>query len=635
MTFAQPEWLVALILVPFLALGSWLAWHKRGLRWRRLVAPRLQSRLSHPRPGWIHFVALGAALAGWSGLVIAMAQPESGEEWVEVQNEGRNLLFCIDISRSMLCQDVAPSRLGASRAAALEILEKYPNDRAGVVLFAGEVLVQSPLTLDHGYVEETLAQLDPDDIPYGGSNLGAAIEAGTTLLQATGQQNNLMVVLSDGEKSTEGLAAAAMKARDAGVFVYALGMGTSEGSFIPDDRERDGRFRDRDGNVVHTRLDEQSLELLASETGGYYSRGMGSGFLARLTTALAEMDRFREDGKFRRVAKPAHQWFAFGGVILLMSSLIIRSLPLRPTLAALAFVLAWPEVEAGEIENGLAALEAGQPAEAHLHFRNAARDAGPFRAPRLHLSAGSAAAQADDWEAAISSFSEALASEDRAIQHQAHYGLGASLFYHGARLEEEPRVKAWQDALSHFEAALQISPDDQRSRDNLARIQEYLRKPDPETPPPNQEEDQEKKEEKEEKSEKENNDDPQENEAGGQKQNNEQDPDENRQPGSEKTDDENKTPGEEPNSNDGPPREDQPGETPGETPEGQQVNPGGEGRDDDRERKDQGKLADDPDAPKDESPEARARRLIRQYSDLGDKAPRRTRRPFNRREHDW
>lgn len=634
MTFAQPEWLVALILVPLLALGSWLAWHKRGLRWQRLVAPRLKSRLSHCRPGWIHFVAFGAALAGWSGLVIAMAQPESGEEWIEVQNEGRNILFCIDISRSMLCQDVAPSRLGASRAAALEILEKYPNDRAGVLLFAGEVLVQSPLTLDHGYVEETLAQLDPDDIPYGGSNLAAAIEAGTTLLQATGQQNNLMVVLSDGEKSTEGLAAAAKKAKDAGVFVYALGMGTNEGSSIPDDRERDGRFRDRDGNVVHTRLDEQALELLASETGGYYSQGMGSGFLSRLTTALTEMDRFREDGKFRRVAKPAHQWFACGGVILLMSSLIIRSLPLRPALTALALLSVWPRAEAGEIENGLAALEAGQPAEAHLHFRNAARDAGPFRAPRLHLSAGSAAAQADDWEAAISSFSEALASEDRTIQHQAHYGLGTALFYYGARLEEEPRVKAWQDAISHFEAALELSPEDQRSRDNLARIKEYLRTPD-QQPPSSNPQDQEEKDQEKDQSEKDNDRAPQENEPGGERTNHDQDPDENRKPGSEGMDDDNKKPGEEPNSNEEPPREDpqkEPGATPGETPEGQKTRPGKEGRNDDRERKNQEKLADDPN---DESPEARARRLIRQYSDLGDKAPRRKRRPFNRREHDW
>ena len=102
MTFANPEWLLGLAFVPLISLAGWLAWRSRGKRWQRLVAPRLRGKLSQTRPPWIHFSALGMALAGWCGLVIAVAEPESGEEWIEIENEGRNLLFCIDLRHARI-----------------------------------------------------------------------------------------------------------------------------------------------------------------------------------------------------------------------------------------------------------------------------------------------------------------------------------------------------------------------------------------------------------------------------------------------------------------------------------------------------------------------------------------------------
>ena len=644
MTFAQPEWLIALAAVPALALVAWRAWRRRGTRWKRLVAARLETRLTRTRPTWVHFVALGLALAGWSGLVIAMAEPESGEEWIEIENEGRNLLFCIDISRSMLSEDVSPSRLQASRAAALEILEKFPNDRVGIILFAGAPGVQSPLALDHTHVEQTLSQLDPEDIPYGGSNLAGAVKEGTQLLQETGQQNNIMVILSDGERSSEGLAEAGEEAREAGVFIYALGMGTPDGSFIPDPRERDGRFRDRSGNVVLTQLDEQALKLLAEDTGGYYSRGMGGGFLDRLSIALAEMDRFREDGKFQRVAKPAHQWFALGGIFLLMTSLVIRCLPLRPALAATAIILAVPRAQAGAIEDGIAALAVGEPAEAHFHFRRAAREAGPSQAPRLHLSAGSAAAKAQDWPAAIDAFSEALASDNATLQQQAHYGLATALFYHGAPLEKKDRITNWRGAVNHFEAAVQLDPKDLRARENLAQVKKYLKELEEKAPPPPPKQDQQQDDQESEQKEQ---DEPEKQDGDKKEQKdpkrNPEPPEDEPKPGEkpppqEDRKSEEEKPGNEKKSQNGEdqekPGQDEENES-GEQPEGRQPKPGETRKGENDQKEGQGELLEDPDAPPNETAEERARRWIKQYADFGAKAPRRMRRPFNRRAHDW
>ena len=96
MNFAKPEWLLCLTALPLIGFMAWLSWKKRRYRWKRMVAHRLQGRLSHTRPPWVHFTSLGLALGGMAGLIIAVAQPESGEEWIEVENEGRNILFCVD-----------------------------------------------------------------------------------------------------------------------------------------------------------------------------------------------------------------------------------------------------------------------------------------------------------------------------------------------------------------------------------------------------------------------------------------------------------------------------------------------------------------------------------------------------------
>ena len=670
MTFAHPEWLLCLTFLPILALISWLAWRQRGKRWQKLVAPRLQKRLSRTQPAWVHFTGLGLALLGLTGLIVAFAQPESGEEWIEVESEGRNILFCVDISRSMLAEDVQPSRLQASRAAALEILERFPNDRVGVLLFAGENLMQSPLTLDHGFVEQTLAQLDPADIPYGGSNLSGAINDGVRMLTQTGQQSNIMVVFSDGEGSTVGVEPAAAKAAREGIFIYALGMGTNEGSFIPDPRQRDGKFRDRSGNPVFTRLDEEALRTVASKTDGFYSRGIGGEFLKKLDSALTEMDRFREEGKHQRVAKPAHQWFLFGGLLLLMISIFIRTLPHGRTVALLAgLFFITPQVEASLISDGRDALERGEQLEAHQFFRLAAQEESGERAARLQLAAGSAAYRAKSWHAAADSFSNALSSENVELQEQAHYALATSLFYLGVPTEGEEQIKAWQGSVKHFKAALDLNPDHAEAASNLKQVEDFLRKKEEE-----KEEQQQNEEEKKEDQEEDKKDKPEDSEQDQEKDQEEkegdqgEDGDEGDQSNEEKPSEDQESKGDqseegEPQDNPEPSENEGEGENEGE----EEPQPGEEGKDSkgDPEQSDEGKKdgknegenngepqngdpsknsegkpqeaqeAKQAPEPKTESREERARRLLKQYADFGEKAPRRVRRPYNRASQDW
>ncbi|MBT6167689.1 MAG: VWA domain-containing protein [Verrucomicrobia bacterium] len=645
MNFAKPEWLLCLTALPLIGFMAWLSWKKRRYRWKRMVADRLQGRLSHTRPPWVHFTSLGLALGGMAGLIIAVAQPESGEEWIEVENEGRNILFCVDISRSMLARDMEPNRLLASRAAALEILEKFPNDRVGVLLFSGETLVQSPLTIDHSFVEQTLAQLDPNDIPVGGSNLTTAIDSGTRLLRETGQQSNIMVVFSDGEKSSEGLEEAAAAAAREGIFIYAIGMGSTKGSFIPDPRESDGNFRDRSGNVVFSKLNEEALQVIAEETDGYYSKGMGVGFINKLDSALSEMDRFREEGKHQRVAKPAHRWFVFSGLLLIMTSIFIKCLPLAPIIALVVCSLATPQAEASLVEDGIAALKAGETTTAQQLFSEAAKDSSGDHAASLYLASGSAASRAQDWPTAVTSFSSALSAEDSEILQQAHYALATSLFYLGASKTMEEKVKAWEGSIEHFKASLEIQPQNAASRENLQSVEKQLAELQKEKEKKEEEKNQEKEDEDNQDSEK--NDSQEEAQNGSDSEDtSEESKDEqsNENPDQTKKDDPSEENGDNNNpkqSKEGESKNDEQSEKskPNDELSNQNENQSNEGEakqgNENKAQAENANLKDDPNAPENETPRERARRLLKQYSDFGGKAPRRIRRPYNRSPHDW
>ena len=498
MSFAHPEVFFLLLLVPLLLLGAILSSRKRGRAWKKLVASRLQHALvrsGSPVPRWISY---SLALLGFALLITAFAGPNAGYEEENETIRGRNLLLAIDISRSMLADDESPNRLAAALASALEVLDHFPNDRIGVIAFSGSPFLQAPLTIDHGAVRETIQQLDPvmlqqldaDWLPRGGSDVAQAVDLAIDTLKDTGQKNNALIIFSDGEHHEGGYEDTAENAKEEGIPIFTAGFGTTEGAFLPDSNEKDGRFRDSKGNLVFSRLNTDGLRLLSRKTDGFYTRGSGRHFSGNLETAVERLDRYELEGKKHRVAIPRFQWFLLPSIVLLILSMIINTpwhILGRAAAMALAFLCLPQAAEARILPSTSAekSLSRGLYKKAMDQFEDEIKRSSGERRARLQMGACATAYRLNDFDRATAAYSAALLSSDQEVQSAAHYSLGNSLFKLGEESlgskETPPSEEAmeeiisnWNESLAHYEDALQLTPDQQQTKDNHALVKRRL-----------------------------------------------------------------------------------------------------------------------------------------------------------------
>lgn len=269
----DPWSLAALALVP--ALAAFLFWARRR-RQRDLetfVAAGLLPTVApdvDPRRRTVRAVLLIAAtlLTG-----LALGGPMWGFHWEEVHREGIDLVVAIDTSRSMLSTDVKPNRLARAKLAVQDLLARLHGDRVALVAFAGSAFVQCPLTLDYGAFTSSLDAIEVGIIPRGGTSLTAALDTALEAFEGRQGSHQALVLVTDGEDHEGDVKAATERASERGVAVYTVGIGTAEGELIP--TEAGGFVKDRGGQVVKSRLDEETLEQIAVDSGGVYLHAAG------------------------------------------------------------------------------------------------------------------------------------------------------------------------------------------------------------------------------------------------------------------------------------------------------------------------------------------------------------------------
>lgn len=304
MRFAAATWLWALLLLPLLAL-LWREGERRaGQRLRAELGPRARAHVEGVRPGR-RFGRRLLLLGGCFCLILALARPQWGAHALTIKERGADVVVALDVSNSMLAEDVPPSRLELAKATLGAFLDDYDRGRVGLVLFAGAAYVQCPLTLDRGTAHLFLAQAAPDMISQQGTSFAAALATARELLArgrgtARDDAPGAILLVTDGEDQTGEWQAEADACREAGIVLVPVGVGSEGGGLIPRP-EGDGYVKDASGAVVLSRYDPDGLAALAERGGGtFLPMGTGGLDLRRLRGLL---QRLRErELEERRIA---------------------------------------------------------------------------------------------------------------------------------------------------------------------------------------------------------------------------------------------------------------------------------------------------------------------------------------------
>ena len=446
MSFTQPGWFALLLLVPLFTVAAVLVARLRRRQWSAFAAPRLRARLlrrGSPLPRWLAFAFL---MLGVILLAFGLARPQTTRGTQTETTRGRNVLMALDLSRSMLATDLKPDRLTQAKILCFELMEALPNDRVGLIGFAGEPYLFAPLTVDHAAVRETIDQLDMDFIPVGGSDLEGTLELAIKTLKETGQKENALIILSDGEETTGRMSRLAAEAKKAGVYIFAIAVGTEQGDFIPNPDHPDGRHRDKAGNVVRSAINTSALKKLAAETGGRFAVATSAASIPEMVkTAISDIEQFEIAGRDRFVPVEYYQWFVLPAIILLMASVVAgtrwrRLGPASAATAATLLVFAPQPLRANVHDDARKAAVEGRHGEAEDLYDKLANEAGTSDAAfRYRLAQGNAAFRQGEVDGARHAFSEALRSEDPKVRAAAHHGLGTILFDTGwKRLSNGP-----------------------------------------------------------------------------------------------------------------------------------------------------------------------------------------------------
>lgn len=276
--FQHIEWFWALIVIPIIYLlhlfvKRWKKEKRREYSDLELI-PLMIPAISKGKP-FIKLVLYSTAILL---LIIAIANPQMGTKLEEVKREGIDIVVAMDVSNSMLAEDLQPNRLERAKRSMEQFIERLANDRIGIVVFAGQAYNQLPITTDYAAAKLFLSTISTGTVPVQGTAIGRAIELGMKSFNFEDSRNKALVIITDGENHEDDAIKAASDAASKGVFVYTVGMGSQGGAPIPVESRGQKNYRsDSQGNTVVSKLNEDMLKEIASAGDGIYVRANNSG----------------------------------------------------------------------------------------------------------------------------------------------------------------------------------------------------------------------------------------------------------------------------------------------------------------------------------------------------------------------
>ena len=323
MTFANPQYLVLLAALPVAVAVALLAAHMRRRALSRIGDPELVRRLTGNASGARRFARHALTILALGLAIVAIARPQWGETERVVERHGVQLMVALDVSRSMLAEDTSPNRLGRAKLEVADMLQRLQGDEVGLALFAGAAFIQFPLTFDYATARTFLDNAEPEMIGRQGTAIAEAIDVSMRGLDNDRVGHKAIVLISDGEDDQESsdAVAAARRAADAGMSVYTMGVGAPAGEPIPM-RDRWGNLlgyqEDDDGNMVLSRMDEETLRSVAEAGGGRFVMAGGANRAgAAIADELDNLEKSIVESEISSAKVERFQWFAGLAVLLL------------------------------------------------------------------------------------------------------------------------------------------------------------------------------------------------------------------------------------------------------------------------------------------------------------------------------
>lgn len=480
--WGAPELLWLLLAVPallaLLAAGAWLK--RRDLA--RLADPELVPRLTDSRSPRLAATRTALRLLGLAFAILAAARPQWGEKLQVVKGRGIDVVIALDASKSMLASDVRPSRLARAKTELAAVIDALGTHQVGVVAFAGDAHVMCPLTPDVEAAKLFLDVIDPGNMPRPGTNIQRAVETAASLFDPRQTASKALLLVTDGDNLEGDPGAATARAAREGIRVFTVGVGTLEGSTVPESGSGGTSYKkDEKDQVVISRLAERMLLVMAKATGGRYFRSESVN-LDALTLALDQMQKKQIAGGEYVEYEERYQAFLLAAFLLTFAGLLVgdrrgawfdgRALPrLRwpgrgprrgtgAAVAALLAALALPATAAAAgvgplMREGLALERKGKHDEALRKYQEAL-----VLEPdnvRIRYDQGRALYRLDKHAEAIGEFQLALLARDRRLRARSLYNTGNAHVRQG-------RLDA---AIAAYSQALLLDPKDLQAKQNL------------------------------------------------------------------------------------------------------------------------------------------------------------------------
>jgi Ca-activated chloride channel homolog len=316
--FAHPDLLYLLLLLPAIILLYIINNIRKKNALKRLgdvdLVRRLVPEMSRIRP----LIKIALQLVAVAAGVIMLARPQFGSKIEDVKKQGVEVIIALDVSNSMLAEDIQPDRLTRAKQAISRLVDNLDNDKIGLIVFAGDAYIQIPITTDYISAKMFLSAINPNMVPKQGTAIGAAINLGVRSFSPGEGKSKAMIIITDGENHEDDPVKEAEEASKAGIIIHTIGIGSTEGVPIPViNNGRKDYLKDADGNTVITKLDEEILKKVALSTNGNYVRANNSNIgLDRIFSDIKKMKK--QDLESTMYTEYDDQFQIFAAIVLLM-----------------------------------------------------------------------------------------------------------------------------------------------------------------------------------------------------------------------------------------------------------------------------------------------------------------------------